>query len=294
MNTVRYRSIFDAGFRPELKGKTAQATNPSLATQLKTLLVEDQMAPRSVPVPGRLSYLPWVGAGYLAADAVGAMTNRVIFVAESNYKDNANWDFFDYINVRLAEFIFDEKDKNKTYQKFFDIINPFGQSLPLSEARKRVFERTAFMNICQRCMDGVTSRPNKADFISGWRTWFETVRVLKPTLCVCNGVASADERGATHFNDAMLQLELIAQEAGVDFNYIKSEKQEAIGAGKRKVSARTAVVTIGGNSTDIIWIKHTARPLSALDWRRYLEEEYSSPNGGHNPFKSWFEEMVPP
>jgi hypothetical protein len=284
MEENKSKSLFDAGFRPDLEKEAKSYLNLGLLDSLKGLLVEGMEA-RTKTIAGRFGYLPWIGKDYSESKSAKGMKNKVFFVAESHYGSNKNWDYCDYAYIRVAEFVLDTMDKNSTYKSFFDTIDPFKQmDITLPEKKKRVFSNVVFTNICQRCMRDIKDRPTETDFINGWQTWFEAAKLLKPTLCLCDGVTSA-----AYFNKAMEQIQKVeAEKNGIKFSYKQCNQGEII----NKVKVRRAFVIIGAHPIEIIWMRHTSSYFSPLKWRDYLDNRYRSVfQPEQNLFANWVQEL---
>ena len=180
------------------------------------LLLPDSASPRDNPKAGKFSYLPWIGRNY-----PGGLRNRACFIAESYFKSNDNWDYYDYGCVGLAEFITNEYIP-RPYPKFFEAINPILSGSAEDQAVKDfVFANAVYMNICQRCMQSSAARPTKTkrqenDYANGWRTWFAAARILRPTLCVCNGVESAGYLAIAAQLDGKVTVRFSSTERDVD------------------------------------------------------------------------------
>ena len=144
------------------------------------------------------------------------------------------------------------------------------------------------MNVCQRCVPA-GSRPDPEDFINGWHAWFKVAKLLKPTLCVCDGVASAKTRSRHCFNEAMAQIQASPDATALNFSYEKSLEGELIGKKGTPVRAHTARVSIDGNPIEIVWMMHTSLNgrfglyFEPEEWRKYLEKQPL--------FKAWEREM---
>lgn len=291
------KNLFNEKY-PELKVEAELHADLNLHAKLMPFRSEE--ARDNMEIVG-LGFMPWIGKHYSS----NRMTNRILFVAESHYKNNDNWDYFECTCVRLAEYVLN-KDKNRagtdednqTYSKLFKTINPFtdpdADQRPVNWEKRlhdkiRVFSNAAFMNICQRCMNKsenptVTEKPNPKDFVNGWHVWAEVVKIFKPTLCICNGVASA-----RCFNKAMRQVKAAALKTGEVFDYKPLSGAEKVN--NTRTQARRAFVDICNHSTEIIWIMHTAMDgqygmkFEPQDWRQYLCQQKS--------FMSWAQEMNP-
>lgn len=298
MENSKFKSLFKEERYSELEKEAGTLVDLNPPEQLLSQITE--AARESEAVRG-LGYLPWVGKNYSA----GGMHNKVFFVAESHYVGNSNWNYYDYACVRLAEFALNKdlkrnqsEDDNLAYANLLKTINPF--SHPATDRppfdwgkklleKKHIFSNTVFMNVCQRCLPA-GGRPTNEDFINGWHAWFKVARLLKPTLCICDGIASADNNGRHCFNEAMSQIKSGPEAAGLSFTYEKSSAGEQIGnKGKHKVKPQRASVTIEGNTTEILWIMHTSLNgrfglyFEPEEWRKHLEN--------HPLFKSWETEM---
>ena len=69
---------------------------------------------------------------------------------------------------------------------------------------KLLWNNIAFYNFIQRPMKTVDERPAWEDFLNGWRTFADVVKILKPTACIFIGNSAAN-----FFNEAMAALGIV-------------------------------------------------------------------------------------
>jgi len=257
----------------------------------ESLLLPDATAPRDHPRAGHFSYLPWIGRNY-----PGGLRNRACFIAESYFKSNDNWDYYDYGCVGLAEFITNEYIP-RPYPKFFAAINPIMSELAEGQTVKDfVFANAVYMNICQRCMQSSAARPSKAktkkeenDYISGWRTWFTAARILRPTLCICNGLESAGCLEIAAQIDGKVTVKFSSSERDVDAD--KNRPEGDTSGLYKTIRPIKATVQIDNDTIEFIWMLHSTHngrwdgvtTFKPLKWREYLMEQ--------NSFADWGREM---
>ncbi len=257
------------------------------------LLLPDSKDPRNIPVAGRFSYLPWIGRNY-----PGNLENRVFFIAESFFKSNSsNWNYHDCGCIILSEFILNVYIP-RPYPKFFEAINPIECSNPeQKDIKDFVYSNAVFMNICQRCMRSSSFRPDKKktktaenDYINGWQTWFNAARILRPTLCVCNGVESASFLEAAALMDGKVKVDDFSR-SNLAVDVSKNNEEEDRVGDRGKMCPPRAIVTIENNPIEILWVLHSTHngkygiTFKPQEWRKYLEEQ--------NLFKKWVKELRP-
>lgn len=296
MKNLKFKSLFTEKYS-KLKKETETLVDLNPPEELMSQISE---AARESKTVSGLGYLPWIGKDY----SLSGMKNKVFFVAESHYKGNSNWNYYDYACVRMAEFALNKdlkrdqsEDDNLAYANLLKTINPFSSlanNKPPFEwektlrEKKQILSNTVFMNVCQRCLPA-GEKPDPEDFINGWHAWFKVARLLKPTLCICDGVASAKTRSRHCFNEAMAQIQAIPEAATLNFSYKRSREGELIGEKGKRVRAHTAQVYIDGNPIEIVWIMHTSLNgrfgyyFEPEEWHKYLEKQPL--------FKAWKHEM---
>lgn len=195
-----------------------------------------------------LFWFPWIGKNY-------SIENRkILIVAESHYVIEKTKEKTKEVIAKVSnreyqftrEMIYDQWKNNMIDNLFRALVktNEFEPS--------QVWDNVAFYNFIQRPMDyTIKERPTKKEFLEGWKTFVEIVKILEPDECLFVGVAASNQ-----FNTAMDFL-------GFDYDYVKWFKGQ--GAYARKHS-----ITVNSKKIPITAIKHTSQYFSWPSWHTFL------------------------
>lgn len=206
-------------------------------------------------VSNGLCWYPWVGKNYQQNN------EKILLVGESHYASNNEKDStqqmcnVDHVadEINFTRFIIYENRILNEHSKTFDNIN---RALVGSNNfdGKLLWNNLAFYNFVQRPMKTVDERPSWEDFVRGWRTFVNVVKILKPTTCIFIGNSAAN-----FFNEAMTAL-------GVEHTKVTGTKFI------NRAWAKKAEIIIDGKSIPIHSIRHAGRFFSWSTWNQYLEE----------------------
>lgn len=204
-----------------------------------------------------LTWLPWVGYNY--------NENRLLLVGESHYAqgDNGKEDL-DCYNSFLA-------DKNATISIVEDVFNGsdwnffknthYALTGSDNVDREAFWRNVAFYNFIQRPMNTTGDRPSAIDYKSGWKVFFEMLKVIKPTHCIFLGSSAADHLWAlVEKND---DIEFIKDKCDLE----RWDRQ--IGRFWGKVGH----LEYDDVCTDITFIRHPSAFFSKDKWHEYLMEK---------------------
>lgn len=204
-----------------------------------------------------LTWLPWVGRDF--RDSV----HRFLIVAESHYsnqKDNTQAEL-DLVSAN--------GDETRMVVGEYPVCNGWGitnrmfdnlhrlllaattRDIPF-ETRKELWSVLAFYNFIQRPMNyagQIKERPRRQEFVDGWRHFVNVARILRPKYCLFVGITAANV-----FNEAMSAMG------------IEHQQVEIIGKvnGYRMLAAE---LTLDGQRTRILFIRHTSSYFSWPSWR---------------------------
>ena len=117
--------------------------------------------------------------------------------------------------------------------------------------RERFWSDVAFYNLVQRpmnyCREDGPECPSREDFVSGWSTFTDVIRVLKPSHALFIGVSAFN-----YFKQ------------GADFTEVQCPEQVGRTYGRR------ASISTGSETVALIGVRHTSRFFSWRRWRDYL------------------------
>ncbi len=207
-----------------------------------------------------LAWLPWVGRDFRES------VHRFLIVAESHYsqkRDNTQAELESVsANVNETRMVVGEypicNDWGITNRMFDNLhrllLATTTRDIPFG-TRKELWSLLAFYNFIQRPMNyagQVKERPGKEEFVDGWRHFINVARILRPKYCLFVGIAAADA-----FNEAMEAMRIEHKQVELK---IKID-------GYRMLAAE---VTIDGQRTRILFIRHTSSYFSWPSWREKL------------------------
>ena len=207
-------------------------------------------------VSNGLCWYPWVGKNYQLND------KKILVVGESHYANNNEKDpaeqmcNVDHVadDINFTRYIIYESRILKDYApKTLDNINRVLVGCNNFEG-KLLWNNIAFYNFIQRPMKTVDERPSWEDFLNGWRTFADVVKILKPTACIFIGNSAAN-----FFNEAMTAL-------GEQHNKVIWTKFI------NRAWAKKAEIVIEGKYIPVHFTRHAGRFFSWSVWHQYLEE----------------------
>jgi hypothetical protein len=123
------------------------------------------------------------------------------------------------------------------------------------------WENVSFYNFIQRNMNknkNINERPNKADFIAGWDSFFKVIEILNPNYCLFFGNSAAD-----YFNESAIKnnknLNPIVRSEKVGRSYLKH--------GGIEITENKLV--------ELYFIKHPSSYFSKEKWTAALTKQNS-------------------
>lgn len=214
-----------------------------------------------------MSWLPWIGRDFCKS------SRRILLVGESNYADGADAAKVAAKKIeRQSENLYQreviaeyplvgreagwETNTRRTFDNLHRALTGSALSDPEDiEKRARFWNHVAYHNIVQRVLDYPSGdRPSFEDFCRGWRTLIPLIEVIRPVTCIFVGVQASDS-----FNHAMGELGV--QHAPIQRGDMLNRAYTRVGGS----------VTVGGNTTALVFMKHTAKFFSWRLWNNYLE-----------------------
>ena len=118
--------------------------------------------------------------------------------------------------------------------------------------RTRFWNDVAFYNFVQRPMKNQKERPTWQDYVSGWSTFAQVVRVLNPSHALHLGVQRFKS-----FNYSM-------DEQNADFTRVQCTEQVS------GIPGRKASISAGSETVALIGVRHPSSHFSWSRWRGYL------------------------
>ena len=197
-----------------------------------------------------LMWLPWVGRRFSKLP----QGVRLLIVGESCYdwtpEDEANDSLKNPKFTRLVvseHAINREVSPSPTFDNLALLL--FGTE---QYKRERFWSDVAFYNLVQRPMYDRWERPSWEDFVSGWSTFTDVIRILKPSHALFIGVSAF-----YFFNYSM-------SEQNADFTEVQWAEQVG------RTYGRKASISTGSETVALIGVQHTSQYFSWSSWRDYL------------------------
>lgn len=207
------------------------------------------------------SWLPWIGCHYNSL----AISERIMVVGESHYcvpNDEEDIEharnrhmYENYTRDVVSECLVNQQWRNRTLDT---IPKVFLENHKLN--RSRFWSNLIYYNFVQRLMDysiAPPERPTWEDFVAGWKTFIELVKISRPSYCVFIGVEAFHS-----FNYSMEQSKI---------EHSTVEWADKIGS----TYARRATITLDGKDIHLIGMQHFGKFFSWSRWNDYLNKEYS-------------------
>jgi hypothetical protein len=200
-----------------------------------------------------LSWYPWIGTSY-----ENNTDSKFLIIGESHYvinqDDKFNQEKFDKVikNKRTTQLVVEEAIECNGRYKFF--INASKALMgDASYEFSKLWSKVAFYNFIQIPMVTQKGRPKTEDFLKGWETYFEIIKVIKPTHCIFLGSSSAGTF-----------KKFVSKQMNIEYEDVNYHMKFGRYWGKK------GSITIDGFKTNITFIKHPSSFFTWQDWYSYL------------------------
>ncbi len=196
-----------------------------------------------------LTWLPWVGRRF----SKRPQGVRLLIVGESCYdwpEEGGGKDALQkpkFTRRMVSEHAITRKRRSPTFANLALLLLGTGQY-----ERERFWRDVAFYNLVQRPMYDRWERPNGEDFVSGWSTFTDVIRILKPSHALFIGVSA--------FNFFSYSMN------GQNADFTEVQWAEQVG----RTYGRKASISTGSEVVALIGVQHTGKFFSWYRWRDYL------------------------
>ncbi len=197
-----------------------------------------------------LKWLPYVGSEFLNIPE----ENRIIVIGESHYHDNTEQSIEKNNRTNFTRRVLKELAIERFYWDTKMFPNFHKTIFRNDKFDTNIFwNLVCFYNFIQRPMITNKSRPSNQDFIDGWKTYFEIIKILKPKVCIFIGTSAANK-----LTKAIQNTEFSTK--GVKWeDYIN------------RAYAKTAtIIDKDNNEIKLVFIRHTSQMFSWEKWNNYL------------------------
>ena len=208
-----------------------------------------------------LTWYPWVGAKYNSSE------HKILFVAESHYSSESD----ERLRAKKLAEIADDVGLTKDVV-WESHINDWWHSSMVSGlhralfktaklpeiGRKSLWEHVAFYNFIQRPMTynaETKERPSGEEFFSGWNTFVEVAKILKPEVVIFIGTTAMG-----CFKQALSAMNIKHEEISCAYN--------------NKAYSRVGWLEIDNYRTTLMSIRHTSQFFSWPIWNEELERRF--------------------
>lgn len=201
-----------------------------------------------------LKWLPWIGSEYFKNE------HRILFVGESHYSDASVESNFKHDDIHFTRNVIKDmgiKDNNYNVLFFKNLKKLILNDKALDS--EIMWSKISFYNFIQRPMFTNKERPKSVDYKNGWMSFFELVKVMKPTKVIFLSLSAADK----------LEISLKKVE---DVKLINQSWEYKIGRSYSKKSK----IQIGENQVEIVYLLHPSRLRNQndfLNWNLFLKKE---------------------
>lgn len=215
----------------------------------------------------QLCWLPWVGQRF----AERPQSQRLLVVGESHYYKGSSIEEREVNRLKWRAYpaytrdIVEEQliahewpDGNKTLDTIPKLLfkTPYLDQID----HLSLWADSAYYNLVQRMMDFDREvgreRPTAQDYIDGWKTFAEIIKIIQPSHCLFIGVTAAN-----YFYE---WLNGQSEYTG------KVNATEKIGG----TWARAGRLNLDSNTTELIFVKHLGMPFNWSKWHEYLQNQH--------------------
>jgi hypothetical protein len=203
-----------------------------------------------------LKWLPWIGNAYQNSNI------KFLIVGESHYSgispesklkhQNENFTRI-VINELALRYLTNDKRSGTLYRNLN--LSLIGEKSSNLESRTNLWNKVCFYNFIQEEMQSINQRPSKKQLFSGWESFDELVRILKPTHVLFIGSKVCEE-----FSEVM-------NKSSIEFESIKIKEKLT----SRQIH-RFASIKMNDKKIELHFIKHTSQYFSWQKWNEYLKK----------------------
>ena len=204
-----------------------------------------------------LTWLPYVGDRYTSISD----PNKILIVGESHYHDNTDKSIEAHKSANFTRFVVSDQAIGRNYwgTKLFP---NFHRALMGSDDFDsiKLWNSLAFYNFIQRPMVTNQERPTKEDFMKGWDTFADVIKVLQPRTCIFLGVKASDTLWEA-YKTSNLTLNNLSRDPKVNNTYPR----------------KGTVTAIEGVNAELVFIKHPSKYFSPEVWHNFLASRIPEP-----------------
>jgi hypothetical protein len=126
--------------------------------------------------------------------------------------------------------------------------------------KRKFWSNAAYYNFIQTPLESrdQKDRPHFSLYLKGWDVFFQLLKIIKPTLCILNGIESSNHfypQNAEKFGYSTIEKIKLEKVGGVYPRKIILEEESS------------------GARIKILFIKHTSLPLTESDWQSFILSE---------------------
>lgn len=212
-----------------------------------------------------LKWLPWVGANFETLE----LKDRLLIIGESHYLSDVEGSAEKHDSETYTRRVIEELAIDRCYYGTRIFPNLHKTLFGHDKFNSKIFwNLVSYYNFIQRPMDSNKKRPGNSDYLKGWKTYLEIIKILKPKTCLFIGTSAA--------NSLTKALE------NTGFSTDKIEWEDRIS----NTYGKTAILKDeDGNETKLIFIRHTSQMFSWEKWNEYLKKKMGSK-------LTWFESQI--
>jgi hypothetical protein len=195
-----------------------------------------------------IKWFPWVGEGFNQNE------HRILIVGESHYYNPQEEGSFEkHQDSKFTIEIIRDLAINRNYYNT-KVFQNFHKALIGNDTFNslKLWGLLSFYNFVQAPMNTNKGRPQYEDFYNGWISFFELLKILKPTVCIFIGTSAANS-----FNDF------------IQNNQIFGNKVINVSKIGRNFSKKSSIY-LNQQEIDIHFIRHSSQYFSWKLWNEFL------------------------
>jgi hypothetical protein len=207
-----------------------------------------------------LKWIPWIGCNYIKS--------KLLVLSESHFdwKEKNSWKMlndFEFERNHIKEHYIKVIEGNKNYISVLDnLLKAIYNKKEITSEKKLQFAKNiSYGVIVHKPLKNNLTRPNKLDFINGWKINSKIIQIIKPKIIMFIGVESIN-----YIKKNVEVIEPLRLKKYKEFNKINN------------VYPRKFILMNDNEIIDFIAVKHTSSRFSWVEWGKFINKNIDIKN----------------